>query len=214
MTAVSHPLPDLSCEDDLWLSGFRRIAGLDEVGRGAWAGPVVAAAVILPCRSERLGELLGQVDDSKRLPPATRDRLDRVIRGCAAATAVGSVPADTIDRIGIAAATRLAMLLALASLHISPDVLLIDYLKLPAIPLPQRSLPHGDAISLSIAAASIVAKVARDRWMASQDARYPAYGFSHNKGYGTPQHQQALALHGRTALHRVSFGSLATLPLS
>jgi ribonuclease HII len=207
--------PDLSHECALWAAGCRAVAGIDEVGRGALAGPVMAAAVVLPPDPSALAHLLGQVDDSKRLPAGARERLDGAIRACAVATGVGSVPAEEIDRIGIVPATRLAMALALDALApcLSPDYLLIDFLTLPARPCPQLGLPHGDALSLSIAAASIVAKVARDAWMAAQDAVFAGYCFAAHKGYGTPAHQAALARLGPCPLHRRSFepltGSLA-----
>ncbi len=202
--------PDLSHECALWATGCRLVAGIDEVGRGALAGPVMAAAVILPPHPPALDHLLGRVDDSKRLPAAVREELDGEIRACALAAGVGSVPAGEIDRIGIVAATRLAMSLALDALNpgLAPDYLLIDFLSLPARPCPQLGLPHGDALSLSIAAASIVAKVARDAWMVAQDAVYPGYRFAAHKGYGTAAHQAALTSLGPCPLHRRSFEPL------
>ena len=201
--------PDLALESALWQQGFQAVAGLDEVGRGAWAGPVVAAAVILPPLSAHLAPLLGRVDDSKRLSPGQRQQLAEEIGVHAQALGVGSVPATEIDRIGIVPATRLAMLQAIAALWRQPDYLLVDYLFLPESRLPQHGLPHGDALSLSIAAASIVAKVARDRWMAGQECAYPGYGFAHHKGYGTAEHQGALGRQGPCAIHRFSFAPLA-----
>jgi ribonuclease HII len=203
----SRALPDLSRECELWAAGYRLIAGVDEVGRGALAGPVVAAAVILPPDPLALAHLLGHVDDSKRLTPTARVRLDVAIRACAPAVGVGSVPAEEIDRIGIVPATRLAMSLALDALAPCPvpDYLLIDFLTLPDRSCPQLGLPHGDALSLSIAAASIVAKVARDAWMVAQEEAFPDYGFAEHKGYGTAFHQAALARLGPCPLHRSSF---------
>ena len=206
-------LPDLAYESELWQAGYQAIAGLDEAGRGAWAGPVVAAAVILPPHAEAINGLLGRVDDSKRLSPAQRERLAEEIGACAVAVGVGSVPAAEIDRIGILPATRLAMIQALACLAVKPDYLLLDYLTLPWVNRPQRGLPHGDALCLSIAAASIMAKVTRDRWMTAQDRAYSGYGFARHKGYGTAEHQAALARLGPSALHRVSFRPLAQMPL-
>jgi ribonuclease HII len=196
---------DLSLEVDLWQSGYRAVAGVDEAGRGAWAGPVVAAAVILPADVEALGALLGTVDDSKRLTPSARERaLDR-IRTAALAVGVGFGDVEEIEATGILPATKAAMIRALASLARQPDFVLLDYLTLGELPCPQRGVTHGDAVSLSIAAASIVAKVTRDRWMADQDALHPGYGFGRHKGYGTPQHQAALQRLGLCLLHRRNF---------
>lgn len=203
MRATEHA--GLENERALWAAGYRAIAGVDEVGRGAWAGPVVAAAVILPPDAVALAPLLGQVDDSKRLTPAARERVLALIQQHALALGVGSMPAGEIDRVGIAPATRAAMLAALAALAVAPDFVLVDYLTLPGLAWPQRGIPHGDALSLSIAAASIVAKVTRDRWMAAQDAAFPGYGFACHKGYGTVAHQAALARLGPSPLHRLSF---------
>jgi ribonuclease HII len=208
---MAHERAGLEWETALWAAGFGAIAGLDEVGRGAWAGPVYAAAVILPSGADRLAPLLGRVDDSKRLTPATRERLLDEIRAHALAAAVGSVPADQVDRLGIVAATRQAMCQALALLAPPPDFLLLDFLTLPELALPQRGIPHGDARSLSIAAASIVAKVTRDRWMAAQDALYPGYGFANHRGYGTAAHLNALRQLGPCPLHRRSFAPVAAL---
>lgn len=196
---------DLTFELDLWRSGYRAIAGVDEAGRGAWAGPVVAAAVILPPDLAKLAPLLGQVDDSKKLTPARRARLFDVIHAHALAVGVAAVPADVIDRIGILPANLRAMALAIAGLAVPPDFLLLDYLTLPDCAYPQRGLPHGDARSLSIAAASIIAKVTRDRWMATQDALFGGYGFARHKGYGTAMHAAALADRGACPIHRRSF---------
>jgi ribonuclease HII len=204
-------LPGLAFEQEALAAGYCLIAGLDEAGRGAWAGPVVAAAVILPPNPPALAGLLGRVDDSKRLTPAARARLAEVIRASALSVGVGSVPADLIDRIGIVPSTRLAMVQALASLRIQPDYLLIDYLVLPEVRLPQQGIPHGDALCLSIAAASIIAKVTRDHWMAAQEAPYQGYGFGQHKGYGTAEHQAALERLGPCPLHRLTFQPLVHL---
>jgi ribonuclease HII len=201
--------PDLALESELWASGYRRVAGLDEVGRGAWAGPVLASAVILPADVGALAPLLGRVDDSKRLSPAERERLAVEIRRRALAVGVGSVPASEIDRIGIVPATKLAMIQALACLYLPPDYLLLDYLTLPVVRQPQRGLAHGDALCLSIAAASIIAKVARDAWMAAQESVYAGYGFARHKGYGTAEHQAALGRLGPCPIHRLSFAPVA-----
>lgn len=200
--------PTLDTELTLFGQGYRLIAGLDEVGRGSWAGPVMAAAVALPLERQGLLEDLAGVRDSKQLAPRQRERLLPLIRRAALAIGIGSVPAAEIDRIGIVPATRQAMALALADLGLQPDYLLIDALRLPAIRLPQYALPKGDAKCLCIAAASIVAKVARDQLMVAEEARYPGYGFAAHKGYGTAQHRAALAQLGPCPIHRLSFAPL------
>lgn len=201
----------LALEVELWAAGYRRVAGLDEAGRGAWAGPVVAAAVILPPDPDALAPLLGRVDDSKCLSPEVRERLYDLIRAHALAVGVGSVPADEIDRVGIVPATKAAMIQAAGALTSTPDFLLLDYLTLPGVPWPQRGLPHGDALSLSIAAASIIAKVTRDRLMITLDSACPGYGFAQHKGYGTAGHRAALGRLGPCPLHRLSFRPVAEL---
>lgn len=200
--------PDLSYERIFWQQGASRVAGLDEAGRGPWAGPVVAAAVILPA-DPAVGAALTGVRDSKQLSAQQRAQLLPIIQQVALAWGVGAVPADQIDRLGIVPATRMAMEQALAALPVPPQALLIDAVRLPAIPLPQRNVIHGDALCLSIAAASIVAKVTRDRLMAEMDERYPGYGFARHKGYGTRVHAQALATLGACPLHRRSFAPVA-----
>lgn len=192
----------------LWADGFRAVAGIDEVGRGAWAGPVVAAAVVLSSAATCWEPLLGRVDDSKRLSPRRREELVGAIMAVSVSVGVGFCDAGTIDELGIVPATRIAMIRAVAALSVCPDFLLIDYLTLPELAQPQQGLPHGDAISLSIAAASIVAKVTRDRWMAERDAEYAGYGFARHKGYGVAEHRTALERHGPCALHRRSFHPL------
>jgi ribonuclease HII len=187
-------------ERELRLAGFRWIAGLDEVGRGSLAGPVVAAAVILPERHRIRG-----LRDSKVLPRARREALYEQILDRATAVGVGCMEVEVIDRINILQATKLAMREALGRLTQPPDHLVIDALSLPQVDLPQRPIIDGDAISASIAAASIVAKVTRDRICAEFDARYPAYGFARNKGYGTRRHLDALLEEGPCEWHRRSF---------
>ncbi len=201
----------LRYEAGLWEEGYRRIAGLDEAGRGAWAGPVVAAAVILPPQAEACAPLLGLVRDSKRLTPLQREQVLERIQAVALAIGVGMASAPTVDALGIIPATRQAMHQALQALHPAPDYLLIDALSLPRVQLPQQALIRGDAISLSIAAASIVAKVTRDRLLIELDARYPGYGFARHKGYGTATHRQALARLGPSPEHRKSFRPLQEL---
>jgi len=193
-------------ERELRLAGFRRIAGIDEVGRGSLAGPVVAAAVILPDRHRIKG-----LRDSKVLPRTRREALYEQILDRAEAVGVGCMEVEVIDRINILEATKLAMREALGHLAEAPDHLVIDALRLREVDLPQRPIIDGDAISASIAAASIVAKVTRDRICAEFDARYPAYGFARNKGYGTRRHVDALLREGPCEWHRRSFAPLRLL---
>jgi ribonuclease HII len=208
--------PDLREEMALYAEGYRHIAGLDEAGRGAWAGPVVAGAVILPIDHpavsyEREGGC--RIRDSKQLTPRQRERLYPVIGSMASAVGVGIVPPDQIDEVGIVPATRQAMGLAIAQLSPPPDFLLIDYLKLPNPSIAQKSITHGDALSLSIAAASIVAKVTRDRLMVELDVQYPGYGFARHKGYGTRQHRESLIRLGPSPIHRLSFAPMKWMSL-
>jgi ribonuclease HII len=198
-------MPDLREEMALYRQGYRLVAGLDEAGRGSWAGPVVAGAVILPLGNDGLGQVLDGVRDSKTLNPLQRERLYDVIQTEALAVGVGMVPPDQIDELGIVPATKEAMALAIARLPHSPDFLLVDFLRLPRLDCPQKSIVHGDALSLSIAAASIVAKVSRDRFMVELDSQYPSYGFASHKGYGTPQHRTALHRLGPSPIHRFSY---------
>jgi ribonuclease HII len=182
--------------------GFQRIAGVDEVGRGALFGPVVAAAVILP---ECLNELAeAGLKDSKQLTREERESLDEQIRGMALAICVAEVDAATIDRVNIYQATRMAMLEAVLGLMPEPDHLLIDAMRVDH-PCRQTKLIYGDALSLSIAAASVIAKVHRDAMMRELDVVHPGYGLASHKGYGTPEHRRALVERGPCALHRRSF---------
>jgi ribonuclease HII len=200
--------PTLTYENRLWAGGYRYVAGLDEAGRGAWAGPVVAAAVILPPDEPALAAHLAGVRDSKQLTAARREVLLESIRQVALAWGVGAVSPAEIDDIGIVPATRKAMALALQTLAPPAEYLLIDHLTLPEVALPQKSLPKGDAHILSIAAASIVAKVSRDRMMADLELVLPGYGFGQHKGYGTAQHRVALEALGPSPLHRLSYAPL------
>ena len=202
--------PDLHQERALIRRGHALVAGLDEAGRGAWAGPVVAAAVILPRDALRRSALRG-VRDSKLLSPSRRQALFDAIHQAAVAVGVGAASHAEIDDLGIVPATRLAMQRATQALPLAPDALLIDALELPAVPLPQRVLFHADTLCLSVAAASIVAKVSRDRWMTELDTQYPGYGFARHKGYGTAVHQQALAQFGPSAVHRMTFEPMRIL---
>jgi ribonuclease HII len=186
-----------------WRRGIVRVAGVDEAGRGPLAGPVVAAAVVLPP-----GGRIAGVDDSKRLVPEERERLFEVIRAGAMAVGIAVVDPLTIDRINILEATRLAMGQALAAMEVEPELVLTDYVAVPGLSCPQRNLVEGDRRSASVAAASIIAKVTRDRIMQEADREYPVYGFGRHKGYPTPEHRLALELHGPCALHRRTFAGI------
>jgi ribonuclease HII len=202
-------VPHLREEKALRTEGYGFIAGIDEAGRGALMGPVVAAAVILPPRLR--GSWRSRVRDSKLLTPARRDALYEEITGAAIAWGVGSASSEDIDAVGIAPATRRAMLAAVAALQQAPDYLLIDYFKLPETPLPQRGIVHGDAVCFSIACASIIAKVTRDRWVTDLDTAYPGYGFADHKGYGTEDHLACLRRLGPCPVHRRSFHPVRAL---
>ena len=199
-------LPSLAEERALEAQGYRLIAGVDEAGRGALAGPVVAAAVIMPCRMDTPWQ--DQVRDSKQLTPAKREFLSGNIYKIATAIGTGTVSHETIDDRGIVAATRLAMKLAIAQLSPPPETLLIDYLRLPEVPLPQKGMVHGDSLCFSIACASIIAKVTRDHLMIEFDRAYPGYGFAQHKGYGTEKHISSLYRRGACPIHRRSFRPL------
>lgn len=205
-TAKQRMLKLLVCSDApeqaLRYRGFRAIAGVDEVGRGALFGPVVAAAVILPERPNSLAR--AGLKDSKQLTREQREKLDRRIRKVALAISVAEVDAETIDRVNIYQATRIAMLAAVQGLTLVPDHLLIDAMRLDH-PCAQTKLFYGDALSLSIAAASVVAKVHRDHLMRELDTQHPGYGLASHKGYGTPEHRRSLATLGPCALHRRTF---------
>ncbi|MBI5650741.1 MAG: ribonuclease HII [Chloroflexi bacterium] len=200
---MAEPVPSLKFEKQFWSRELTRVAGLDEVGRGAWAGPVVAGAVILPRDVAR--RALAGVHDSKLLTPAQREELVAPIRAHALACATGLATCDEIDTLGIVPATRLAMMRALDALGIAPDALLIDALNLPARVLPQNAIIRGDQQSLSIACASILAKTTRDQLMRDLDAQIPGYAFAQHKGYGTAQHRAALKARGVSREHRRTF---------
>ncbi len=210
--ALRWEKPGLDEERSLLACGYRRIAGVDEAGRGAWAGPVYAAAVVLPLERPDLPEVLAGVRDSKQLSPRQRETLSGVIRGVALGVGVGWAEVEEIDDLGILPATRLAMARAVGQLSGPVDALLIDYVRLPEVPLPQRSLPRADARCLSVAAASIIAKVERDRRMAELDREYPGYGFARHKGYGTLQHRRALQQLGPSPLHRRTWRPVVGCP--
>lgn len=201
--------PTLTFEKDLWSKGFAHVAGVDEVGRGAWAGPVFAAAVILPHdRASRARAALRGVNDSKKLTVAQRDIMRERIQTTALAWATGCASNGEIDALGIVPATRLAMMRAVTALRVAPDALLIDAVTLPDLLLPQHVFNFADSISLSVAAASILAKTARDAAMRRLDETAPGYGFATHKGYGTHAHAQALAEHGPCWAHRCSFAPI------
>jgi ribonuclease HII len=180
--------------------GYRYVAGVDEAGRGSLAGPVVAAAVILP-----VGCVLPALDDSKKLDAPTRERLSAEVRSRAIAWGIGVVPAREIDVRDILRASLAAMKEAVLSLRPEPEVVLSDAVAVPGIRRPQLPVIHGDALCSSIAAASIVAKVHRDQLLNELATRYPAYGFEHHKGYGTPEHWHALRRYGPCPEHRLTY---------
>jgi ribonuclease HII len=204
--------PSFDQERLLWQGGFRRVAGVDEAGRGALAGPVVAAAVVV-APEDASAVLWGRVRDSKLLTPAQREALEPEIQARALAWAVAAADAATVDRIGIAGASRLVMQQAIAALQPPPDYLLVDWVRLPQVPIPQRSQPKADRDIVSVAAASILAKVQRDRWMVALDEQYPQYGFAGHKGYGAASHLAALDRWGPCPEHRRSFAPLAQAAL-
>lgn len=191
----------LDFEDQARSEGYLYVAGVDEVGRGCIAGPVVAAACILD-RSKPIPEGL---DDSKKLTPENRERIDAELRQSAVTFGIGLVEADEIDRINILEATKKAMSLAIGSLEPAADFLLIDALQLKTFTLPQKAIIKGDTISLSIAAASVLAKVYRDRLMTEYDGQFPEYGFASHKGYGCASHFEAVRNLGTCPLHRKTF---------
>ena len=220
----------LDVEESLRAAGYRHVAGVDEVGRGCWAGPVYTAAVVLPhhCLDDR--SLLAEVTDSKLLTPKKRERLTADILALALGAAIGWAEAPLVDRLNVLGATRLAMRAALDCLagppaidneqwgarrltaaDLAPDYVLIDAVPLPDVPLPQRAVIRGDRSCLSVAAASIVAKVERDAEMRRRGERYPAFAFDENKGYGTRRHLQALRQAGVSPLHRRTFAPVKYL---
>ncbi|MBX5476641.1 MAG: ribonuclease HII [Clostridia bacterium] len=187
-------------ERRLWAAGYRHVAGVDEVGRGPLAGPVVVAAVIL-----RPDAFIPGLDDSKRLDPVSRARLVEPIRRQAVAWSVVTIPASVVDELNIAQAAFLGMRRALAQLRVPPDAVLVDGFRIPGIAWPQEAIVGGDGLSNSIAAASVLAKVHRDRLMEIYDRLLPGYGFARHKGYATPEHRAALERLGPSPIHRRSF---------
>ena len=195
----------LRYEKKLYQAGYQAIAGIDEVGRGSLAGPVVAAAVILPpgCKIKGL-------NDSKKIPKKKHQYIYQVVMDKALAVGIGLMDSEVIDQVNIYEATKLAMKEALSKLCLKPDYLLIDAMKLD-VEIPQESIIKGDANSLSIAAASIVAKVTRDKLMTDYDKEFPGYDFAQNAGYGTKSHLQGLDRHGVTPIHRKTFEPIKSM---
>lgn len=207
MTKADTGGPGFELERALREGGLMYIAGVDEVGRGPLAGPVTAAAVIFPPDIDQ--DVLLGIRDSKELTAGARERLAVLVLQRALDVRVGWAPAREVDAVGIVGATRRAMMRALNKLDPKPEGVLIDAVSLPGVALPQLCPVKGDRVSLSIAAASIVAKVARDRLMNEADRKYPGYGFSRNKGYGTREHMGALNRQGPCRIHRASFAPVA-----
>ena len=206
-------MPSFAAEQQFRRQGYTLVAGLDEVGRGAWAGPLIAGAVILPEPTRILRRALAMVNNSKQLRPTQREACASVIRAHAIAVAIGIVNVIELDALGIVNATREAMRRAIAALSIQPQALLLDAFPLPDCDLPQRAIIRGDSYSFSIAAASIIAKVERDALMRQLHEQYPQYQWASNKGYGTAAHQKALREHGPSPEHRRSFAPVRQLVL-
>ncbi len=221
----AHPLkihldranfPTLLYEQGLWESGFIHVAGIDEAGRGALAGPVAAAAVILP-PGNGIQQELAEVRDSKLMTPSEREAWAPRIQSAAVGWGVGFSSADEIDTLGIVPATKLAAVRALSTLTntssgVVPDYLLTDYLVFPELELPQTALIKGDRLSLSISAASVLAKTARDDLMRQMDTLYPGYSFARHKGYGTAAHIRAIEGKGLCKIHRRTFSITSLMP--
>lgn len=195
--------PSFAEEKALRFQGYHLIAGIDEVGRGALMGPVMAAAVILP--ESIKARWKSRVRDSKQLTPRDRENLYDYIREIAVSIGIGSSSNDEIDAVGIAKATRLAMVKAVRQLDPPPQFLLIDYIRLKELVCPQKGIKHGDSLCFSIACASIIAKVTRDRLVTAMDKEFPGYGFAAHKGYGTEEHLACLREKGPCSLHRRTF---------
>ena len=205
MSKICYRSPDLrnAEEESCYAQGYRLVAGVDEVGRGCLAGPVVASAVVMP-RGQRL-LWYKRVKDSKLLSPEQRAELSPYIHEAAVSIGTGMVESYLIDQLGMTAAVHLAMRLAVTRLRPHPDFVLIDYLTVPAMNYPQKGVADGDTLCFSIACASIVAKVYRDRLMVKLDRRYPGYGLARHKGYGTAEHVACLRKLGPSDIHRQLF---------
>lgn len=200
----SLALPTYNEEARLLSEGISLVAGVDEVGRGPLAGPVLAGVAILPPHPQ--GTWVGLIRDSKQITRRQREVALCHLRSEALGLATGACSAEDVDTMGIVAATRLAMRRAIESLALRPEFLILDAISLPDVDIPQKSIVHGDALCLSVAAASIVAKVTRDRLMAEQDVVHPGYGFGRHKGYGTRHHLDRLRTLGPCPIHRYTFG--------
>ncbi len=203
---IKEPIDLLKYEKELYAQGFKLIAGVDEAGRGPLVGPVVAGAVILPPNYELEG-----LNDSKQLTPRKRDKFYDIIMQDAIAVGVGVVDAKTIDKINILEASRLAMKLAIEDLKVQPEFVLSDAMKLTNIDIPYQDIIHGDALSLSIAAGSVIAKVTRDRMMEELDKQYPEYGFAKHKGYPTKLHLENIKKYGLLENYRFTYKPVSDL---
>ena len=218
MKKKRSPKPNAMYETQLYQQGYHHILGMDEVGRGAWAGPVTVGAVCLPLGQADLRKILNEVRDSKMMTPLQRERTAERIKSVAVAWGVGSATNDEIDDYGINPATKLAMERALDDTltrfaAFKPDCLFLDAIIWPekVHEYPQITMVDGDARSLTVAAASIVAKIGRDQMMKDLDNKLPHYGFGAHKGYGTGDHQQALEIYGPSPLHRTSYAPVRKL---
>ncbi len=200
--------PSLDRELALCRQGYRVVAGVDEVGRGAWAGPLLACAAVLPVESPTLAGELAGIRDSKRLTPRRRSQFHKQISTLALSLGLGVVSSSRLDELGVVAATKLAMTRALDALSASPDYLLVDGFPLAYKGLPHQGIPGGDDLSVSISAASIVAKVERDRMMVALDDVFPGFDFGQHKGYGTARHREALDRLGPSPIHRMSYAPM------
>ena len=206
----------LRFEQEAWSAGALRVAGVDEAGRGPLAGPVVAAAVLFERRflETEAGRSLAGLDDSKKLPASRREFFHALLSACPEVQiGVAAASVEEIDALNILRATHLAMARALAQISPPPDLALVDGLPVRGLPLPHRAIVGGDASSLSIAAASVMAKVTRDRLMVELAGQYPEFGFERHKGYGTAEHLAALRRHGPCPAHRKTFAPVAQLTL-
>jgi ribonuclease HII len=209
MKKMPRQKPTFEFEEQLWLQGLRHIAGVDEVGRGCFAGPVVAAAVIMP----QGFNVTDEIDDSKKLPAKVRKELSAIIKQHALAYAIAEVPVAIINSIGIGKAAQVAFVKAVQGLTVQPEHILIDAFIIQALKkVKQTAIIHGDGLSISIAAASIIAKVYRDDLMEKLHDKYKEYDFFSNKGYGTKKHRDAIGKYGLCDLHRTSFDLNKFLP--
>lgn len=210
MKPIAPFFPNLAAENILWGLGYRWVAGIDEAGRGAWAGPVVAAAVILPPDKSVQAELFG-VRDSKQMTARDRGHWAGKIKEIAVGWSTGLASNLEIDHLGILPATRLAMRRALEGLANWPEHLLLDAVRLPGLNIPQTAFIKGDNLVLSISCASVLAKTCRDGLMMDLGSKYPLYGFARHKGYGTALHRQALVEHGACPEHRFTYKPVKSL---